>query len=211
MGELVISYETLFELLRLERSRTELQQLPDEYSSMVPAFVATEEQTAGALSGDEHTKKAISVKNLLKIVSELYERRERKIVLLALDKVKTPASLVDFKKLLPSEKEFFEEILNLLMRYRHTAGEKLPEKKDTEKRIVPQGFISTPQAAKQVQGIPDENGMQMVRILSPFPSFVGPNLETYGPFSENDITSLPAPVAKLMIDKKRASAIRVNS
>ena len=191
MGEIVLSYDTLFELLRLERSRTELQQLPDNYFASVQALIAVEEQTAAVASGAEHSKKTIALKNLQKIVAELYERRERKIVLLALDKVKAPGALVDFKKLLPTEKAMFDEIVALLARYRSTTREKIPEKKE---------------AKAATTSDPD---MQMVKMLSPFPSFVGPDLLTYGPYAENDITSLPAPVAKLLIEKKRASAIHV--
>ena len=59
-GRIVISYETIFEILRVERSRTELQKLPDSYSQEMRKLI---EDDKGELNGlieklkDSHSKK----------------------------------------------------------------------------------------------------------------------------------------------------------
>ncbi|MBR9702583.1 hypothetical protein GOV10_00975, partial [Candidatus Woesearchaeota archaeon] len=79
----VISYETLFELLRKEQSREDLQVLPEEFYADVLAFMH-EKHAAEASDGSAGHRAEIEFRNIKKVLKELYERRERKILLLAL-------------------------------------------------------------------------------------------------------------------------------
>ena len=45
----------------------------------------------------------------------------------------------------------------------------------------------------------------MVRFLSPIPKFVGEELETYGPFERDQISTLPAKIAKILINSEMSS------
>ena len=47
-----------------------------------------------------------------------------------------------------------------------------------------------------------------MRFLHQVPKFVGPELEEYGPFGEEDIANLPAEVADVLINKGKAEEIR---
>ena len=40
------------------------------------------------------------------------------------------------------------------------------------------------------------------------PKFVGPELEEYGPFEEEDIANLPAEIADVLISKAKADEIK---
>jgi len=84
LTDVVISYETLFEMLRLERSRTELQKLPDSYVEDVQKIIDSDLASMDLLKDDEKKKKEMNLKSTLKIVNELYERREKKVVNMAL-------------------------------------------------------------------------------------------------------------------------------
>ncbi len=47
------------------------------------------------------------------------------------------------------------------------------------------------------------SGSRSVRFLCAVPKFVGPNLEVYGPFSENDTAMLPDSIVNVLLNKGR--------
>ena len=47
----------------------------------------------------------------------------------------------------------------------------------------------------------------MIRFLSPVPKFLGKELETYGPFGEDDVANLPSEIAAILIAKGRVEEI----
>ena len=71
MDEIVISYETLFELLRIERSRTELQTLPDSYDKDVKQLIDMQFGEIRHIDGEDKKKAEIHVQNTLKILNEI--------------------------------------------------------------------------------------------------------------------------------------------
>jgi len=62
---------------------------------------------------------------------------------------------------------------------------------------------------------PDDNageieGIKSVRFIKPVPKFLGSEMETYGPFEENDIASLPSKIANILVKKNRAEEMQIN-
>ena len=111
MGEVNITYETLFELLRREKNREELQKLDDSFLNDVLDYLNEKKQQLELLKTkndlfavDEKKKAEIQDENIKKIIRELYERREKKIITIAIDKSRTSESVVDTSTLLKEEK-----------------------------------------------------------------------------------------------------------
>ena len=75
----------------------------------------------------------------------------------------------------------------------------LPSRKPLENKKTEADFKTALELKKPVR---------LVRFVHPVPKFVGPELEEYGPFDEEDIASLPAEVADVIIGKGRAEEIR---
>ncbi len=198
-----ITYETLFEFLRLERARTELQKLPENVLLDAKKLIEKESIELMHLDAESAKRKEVSLKNMIKIISELYERRERKIVSTALDKSRTKSAIIDFSKFQKSEQELFQEVLKILDKYREVSEVllKIPEKE--ELKILEE----KKEEQKPIIQEKEEEKMTMVMFISPFPLFLGPDLEQFGPFDENDIARLPTKVANLLVDKKRAVKI----
>ncbi len=114
-----ITYETLFDLLRKERSLEELQSLDDVFWSQVVGFVNNRKNFFERTNSLEQEKVRIQLQNINRILKEIYERREKKIVSLALNIVKTDnTAFADKRNMLPSEKEFFDEVIDLLIKYK---------------------------------------------------------------------------------------------
>ena len=110
MGEINITYETLFELLRREKNREELQKLDETFFNDVVTYLKeqkeflNEQKTKQDLFAVEELKKAeIQEENIRKILRELYEKREKKMISLALDASRTSSSIIDTSVLLEEE------------------------------------------------------------------------------------------------------------
>jgi DNA replication initiation complex subunit (GINS family) len=55
-----------------------------------------------------------------------------------------------------------------------------------------------------------QNG-KMIRFLHSVPKFVADDLNIYGPFEQEDMSFLPKKTANLLINRKRAEEIKIES
>src|SRR3990167_4721377 len=123
MQEVVITYETLFELLKRERERVDLQKIEPEFFSNTISYIKDKKKIIEAKSDspfaiEERKKTERQLENIYKILKELYERREKKIISIALDKSRTKSNLIDTTALLKEEKAVFDALTSLLDTYR---------------------------------------------------------------------------------------------
>lgn len=206
--EVVITYETLFELLKREKERTDLQRLESTFFADTIGYIKDKKKIMEAKSDstfavDERKKTERQLENIYKILKELYERREKKIISLALDKSRTKSNLIDTTALLREEKVFFDAMADLLDNYREAImysvlNEKIPFMQPIENKKPKEEFATALELKKSAK---------LVRFLSHVPKFVGTELEEYGPFEEEDIANLPAEIADVLLNKGRAEEI----
>ncbi len=213
--EVVITYETLFELLKRERERTDLQKLEPTFFSDTINYIKDKKKILEAkeesiFAPEEKKKTERQLENIYKILKETYERREKKIISLALDKSRTNSNLIDTTSLLKEERVFFEALTGLLDNYREAIlyavlNEKLPFMhageiaKSLEDKKPSEAFKSALDLKKSTK---------LVRFMHHVPKFVGPELEEYGPFEEEDIANLPVEIAEVLINKGKAEEIK---
>ncbi|MBN2458671.1 DNA replication complex GINS family protein [Candidatus Woesearchaeota archaeon] len=123
MVDIRITYETLFDLLRREKNREELQGLDKDFYEQVLAYLK-EKKEAITKKGDElfasaeREKLKIQFQNIRRIIKELYERREKKIISIAMSKARTGSDIIDTSALLPSERKYFDEQVDLFVKYK---------------------------------------------------------------------------------------------
>lgn len=117
--ELHITYETLFDLLRKERSLEELQSLDPAFWSQVVDYLNERNEFLEKTSQAEAEKTKLQLQNIKRILKEIYERREQKIVNLALNVIRSDSStFVDKRNMLPSERELFDDTILMLTKYK---------------------------------------------------------------------------------------------
>ncbi|MFC1697856.1 hypothetical protein ACFL1H_05960 [Nanoarchaeota archaeon] len=121
MGDIKITYETLFELLRSEKNREPLQKVDDQfYENLVEYLIEkikilnNPSDKTDLFSITEKTKTEKQINNVMSILKELYERREKKIINIALNKSRTNSDLIDVSNMLNEEKNLFEILVNIL-------------------------------------------------------------------------------------------------
>lgn len=235
MSEVKITYETLFDLLRREKNRNELQPLDESFYQDVIHYLKEKKESLqdseekSTYSDPERDKIKTQIENIKKILRELYELREKKILHLAMDKVRTESQLIDTSPLLEEEKKFYDEACQLLDKYKEgillqvRQGNKplIETGKDYDEKIEQQQKNENPaqkkerkrreekekrdkQEKKAKNDKKKEDEKMTVTILHDLPKFVGLDKEIYGPYEKDEDVTLPKDVANLLIEKGRA-------
>ena len=201
MGD--FSYEHLFDVLQRERKREELQVLDEAFYAHAHTYVEAQSTIVRNFDvlSDQAEKARQQLQNAKKLLKELYDRREKKILLLALNKAKTNSHIIDTSALLPEEHDLFEQIVSLLSSKRSSfvsvtnhAPKQPPAPKVTP---PPQPTPPEPQPAPTIEGV-------RVKITSDVPKFMGSDQATFGPYKEGDEATLPERIAAILVKKGRA-------
>ena len=215
--EIAITYETLFELLRREKLREELQKLDPSFFNDVVNYL---QEKMRVLEGQKHKTDLFAVEerlkaekqmqNIKKIIKELYERREKKIMATATDTSRTFSTIVDTSAMLKEEKQFFDSLVELLNRFRKgilwsMLEAQMPSIEEKQEKTEPQEKQQEPEQEFKQQLKPTT---RLVRFVHAVPRFVGENLEEYGPFEKEDIANLPLKLADVLITKGRVEEIK---
>ena len=188
-----INYEMLYDILRREKARQELQKLDKSFYKGVGNYIKeklnvleSQKQKSSIFAQKEIEKTEKQIDNIKKIIKELYEKRELKIAQLALSFAKTK-NLDDMPELLPEERVMFENLVNLL--------------KNTRNHIMEELLESKP------KGIKSDQETKLVRFIGAVPKFIAEDSNEYGPFEEEYVALLPGKVAELLIKNNRAELI----
>jgi DNA replication initiation complex subunit (GINS family) len=207
--EININYETLFELLRIEKNRDDLQELPQNFFEDVLAYMREKQQILDEgkqkedlFSATEREKVITEMANIRKILRELYERREKKIISMALNKSRTRSNIIDTSKLLGDESRLFSRVVSVLDTFRE--GILLNVLDFRQPFVEDKKGLQELSQSKEAKNSSVSKETKLVRFLYPVPKFIGKELESYGPFEEEDMATLPSDIADLLIGKGRA-------
>ncbi len=200
MGD--FTYEHLFDALRRERSREELQELEEDFYGRAQAYIAetaAEARKSDVLSADGDRLRT-QLQNASKLLKELYDRRERKVMLLALNKARTGSSIIDTSALLRGERSLFEEVVNVLRARREDVLARSPAPAPK----APEAPVKAPEPQKPPEVEEKPAPGTTVRITAQVPKFMGADQQTFGPFEEGQTVDLPERIARILIKKGRA-------
>ena len=180
-----ITFQT-FRRFQLEERKEVLQKLPPNFWDACREWL---ERKQARYEASRDLTLLHEIESFKRVVEEIFDRRERKLLHLALHAVRgkvTPTNL------LPEEKGLFDESVDLLRKLRQDllgsllAGKKKPK----ESRKAGEKLV-------------------LVKILEAIPRFVGTDLHTYGPLKPGDLVTLPPNVARFLIQKGKAEATQV--
>ena len=209
-NEITVTYETLFEILVREKGREEIQKLEETFFDDVVNYI--EEKKAileknrhkSIFSEDESVAVMTQLENIKSIINELYDRRERKVLNMAINKARTKSGLINTSELLVEENQLFKELTALLSNFRSEHLNKLFNSKGhklTEKPVE-----NTTQFVKETE-LESEGfkaDVMKVKFVTDVSKFAGTNLEEYGPFKPEDVAEVPEQIANILINSKKA-------
>ena len=203
--DVVITYETLYEILRREKLRAELQPLENSFLKDVVNYLSDKQnildsqmKKSSIFSGSETQKTQKQIENIRRMVQELYEKRENKIIQLAVFASRADEK-PEFKEMLEEEKIFYEELVSLFNSFRKNVLHSVLSLKNPEIRQEPE-----PKELKK----DDKPNNRLIRFLNATPKFVGEDLKVYGPFEAEDVAALPLKVADILVKNCRAEDMK---
>ena len=229
-----ITYETLFDLLRREKSRAELQKLDNSFFEDVNSYIKEknailkdQQMKIGMSAIAEKEKTEKQIENIKSILKGLFERRQQKIVEMAIIKSRTSSDTTDYSALLKEEREMFDKLFELLHNFKKKVLVRLltepdfmqPRQEKKEPELIKPEKLET---AEETEGITkiekreaeikeeaeEPESTKLVRFIYSVPKFLGHYLEVYGPFEEDDTANLPEEIADILIKKGRAEEIK---
>ena len=171
MPEETITFELIRRIQREEQRLPKLTKLPDNFYQNVNSYLQQKRKTADSM-GDR--KIGLEVKNIERLIEDVFNRRERKILNNALIAVRTnitPENLTD------EEKIFFDQLIDSI--------------KERRKTNLNQIFEEAKAEVKEAQ----------IVFKMDMEEFVGSNLRKYGPFKKGDVVILPEDNAKILLEK----------
>ena len=233
MVEIRITYETLFDLLRREKNREELQALERDFYEQVLAYLKEKESILArkednSYFSSEKEKLKIQFQNIRRLVKELYEKREKKIINIALVKARTGSDVIDTSPMLPCELEVFDDLVALFSKYKASildsiinlgdfngasrpvqrgrpaairdeeVGYSEPEENEDSE---PQVHFSRP---KEEAAKADPADGRKIKILEHLPKFMGRQGEILGPYEKDAVVELDPAIADILVKKGRA-------
>ena len=238
--EVNITYETLFELMRREKMREDLQEISPSFFDDVLEYLIEKQKIfdetkhkMDLFSSQEREKTITQIKNIHRILRELYERREFKVLLMAVNKSRTGSSLINTDHMLREEILLFERLVSELSIFRtgilenilalrqpslieHELKQPTPISPSFDVPTVDAAPEPTPESAVTSQDSsiiqegqePTTNNqppkIKKVKILEDVPKFIGPELDSYGPYAKDRTIDIPAEIARLLINKGSA-------
>lgn len=201
MNEDELSYKTLRKIQQMEKNSPSLTNLyPGFYSALSEYLEKLDNRLKNESSSQKKMILSDEIQNTKKIVINIYEQREKKILLAAASKAR--GGNPDLKNLENVERNLFDSVLNLMLDSREKFLEKSTEKK-TDK-----GESKTVESpVKKEEPAEQSNSNPIMRITENIPEFIGTDRKNYN-LRDGDLVSLPEDMGKML--SKRGVAEEVN-
>lgn len=173
-------YNALLERWKAERDAPELLSLRDSFLQNVREYVeqVLEQQNSEDLTTLQRQLIETELANLQFMMKSLLQMRVQKILTLLVNQT------VDYDLLARNERRFVDQV-----------------SRNLNSVLMPADELFTPLQSES------SSQLQLVRFLEDHPQLVGVDLKTYGPFRADDLATLPAENARLIIRKNQAEPV----
>lgn len=197
-----VNFGSLREAQRKERETPNtLQPMPSNFYEELSGYFSEKNRAVTEAKGregdfgnavaEQHEKELENARSAFK---DLFERRLRKISLLALeaaDEDGATSMAVDTTAMTSAEREMFDGL------FRHF--------REGRQAILSAVFAAPPGRAEgTLKKAQTATIMVRVRLTSDVPSFVGSDMASYGPYPKGAVAGLPERNARLLVEKGRA-------
>ncbi|MCK4884132.1 MAG: DNA replication complex GINS family protein [Candidatus Diapherotrites archaeon] len=226
-----LNFEEIRRIQRLEKNTPQLVEIDPEFYVHLSGYLKKKkEDYVKSLKGSSKIslEDARDFENMNRLVNDIYERREKKIIIRAIRASRT--NEVDKSHMTFFEEEMFNEVVSVLEKYKKVINDifdgnghsstsivnkksksskskKSKEKASGEEKDAKSGVQSTTESKENdLDAEFDGEGLNIVnvRITKDMPSFIGPDKVNYGPFEIDQYVELPKHIVDLLIKRNIA-------
>ena len=184
-----INYKTLRRIQEMEKNSPSLTRIGSNFYDDSSKYLENLDERLGRESSTQKQKLLeVKIKDTNKIVTNIYEMREKKILLATISKAR--GGNPNLKNLVDLEKDLFESTLELMTQMRKQVFEK-KSKGRTEKDKT----VDPKKEDKKNEG--QENSKPVVRVTKGIPKFIGTDMKKYN-LRGGDVLSLPADMRDML-------------
>jgi len=210
MSDVEINYKTLRKIQELEKKSPVLTELKPNFYKSVKNYLRDLDD---ALENESSQKKqelfSDELDNIKRIAMNIYEQREKKVVLAAVARVR--GGKPDISRMLEIEKELFDSVIDIMQGSRNLFLKDNVEQK--EKPIPPKKKEEEVKTTDNVNNSDQEpiekgdNNNPIIRITENIPEFIGTDEKKYH-LRNNDVISMPEDMSDMLV--RRGVAKKVN-
>jgi hypothetical protein len=255
--EIVVTYETLYDILIQEKRSNELQKLDLNFLRDVLEYFKDKSKLLktsldSPFGAEEQRKTFQQLENARKLLREIYDWREKKLLLLARDASRMNDHLVNKSVMLSHERILYDEALALMKRNRTAVLDSVINLREptltgmgsfSSASVIPEPAVLAPvpaanngveaefpdtdqfqsseaskasfqesagSAAEPPQSLKTEDSASdkiRIRFNQEVAQFVGPGMESFGPYIAGDEANLPEIVANIIIKREQGDKI----
>jgi len=194
-----INYKTLRRIQEMEKKSPSLTRIePNFYNDLSKYLENLDDRLGKELSPQKQMLLKVEIRDTNKIVTSIYEMREKKILLATISKAR--GGNPNLKNLVDVEKDLFESTLELMTQMRKQVLEK-KSKGSTEKEKT----VESKKEDEKNEG--QENSKPVVRVTKSIPKFIGTDIKEYN-LRGGDVLSLPADMRDMLLKRGVAKEIK---
>ena len=187
-----INYKTLRRIQEMEKKSPSLTRIePNFYNDLSKYLENLNDRLGKESSPQKQMLLKVEIRDTNKIVTSIYEMREKKILLATISKAR--GGNPNLKNLVDVEKDLFESTLELMTQMRKQVLEK-KSKGSTEKEKT----VEPKKEDKKNGG--QENSKPVVRVTKSIPKFIGTDMKEYN-LRGGDVLSLPADMRDMLLKR----------
>ncbi len=195
-----INYKTLRKIQQMERKSPMLTKIDYHFYSDLSEYINA---LNSRLEKESKSQKQMLLKNEIqntnKIIRNIYEHREKKILLAAISKAR--GGRPDLKNLIDAERNLFDSTLKLMVQSR----EQLLEGRPKDKRGKDNKNVETKKEETRIEK--KDNTNQMVMVTKNIPEFIGTDTKKYN-LRAGDIISLPKNMSDMLLKRNVVKEIK---
>ena len=229
------NYEDIYEILRNERFASDLQEVSKEDLRKIKEYFkektkATEgqNQSTNLFASQNRAKTQLELDNAGRIIKDLLELRERKLINRAVFSSRIDNSLKDTSNMLEIEEELYNQLFFILKRFRKgflaTIDNEgnypsqmlqplklredidMKEFRDDAKESAEKEFkAAIKRKAKEVKKA-EKLTLSEYTIKFDTPEFFGPNMNKYGPYKAGEKVKLPDEIIKILTLQEKSES-----
>jgi len=199
MNDYEINYKTLRRIQEMEKKSPSLTRIePNFYHDLSKYLENLDKRLGKESSPQKQMLLKVKIRDTDKIVTSIYEMREKKILLATISKAR--GGEPNLKNIVDVEKDLFESTIGLMTKMRKQVLEKkskaLAEK---EKNVDPN--------KEEKKNEEQENSKPIVRIVRDIPKFIGTDTKEYN-LRKGDVVSLPVDMRDMLLKRGVAEEIK---
>jgi len=187
-----ISYKTLRKIQQMEKNSPILTQLkPNFYNELSDYLDNLNKRLDMETSSQKQILLKDEIKNMTNISTNIYEQREKKILLAAISKARGGSP--DLNNMVDDEKDLFENILEYMFNFRKRIFNLKSTNNSTNNNKVK---LEQEEKIEQMKG----NTNPILRVTKDIPEFIGTDEKKYN-LRNNDLISLPIDMSQMLLKK----------